>query len=134
MEGPDRCRAGTAARFSKKVGGRITAPLLHITTLFITTSFPFCLNYITILFLMTPINPSAFQLRLILRVQCLRSWRMEKECTQSKINVNIWERDKQFLREKTLHHKHLCRINFISETAASAKIKYLPSQFHPRTL
>lgn len=36
-----------AARFSKKVCGRTTVPLLHITTLFMTTSFPFCLNYIT---------------------------------------------------------------------------------------
>lgn len=64
----------------------------------------FCLNYrIYIYFffsLMTPISPSAFQLRLVLRVQCLRSWRMQKECTQTKINVNIWGRDKQFLREK----------------------------------
>lgn len=86
-----------------KVRGRITAPPLHITTLFMTTSSPFCLNYriyIYIFSLMTPISPSAFQLRLVLRVQCLRSWRMQKECTQTKINVNIWGRDKQFLREK----------------------------------
>lgn len=33
--------------FQRKSVAELQPPLLHITTLFMTTSFPFCLNYIT---------------------------------------------------------------------------------------